>query len=113
MRIIALAAVAASLAVPAAADETWLLPEAGIYCPAHGENVLPISITPTHGMGIDGLDCPTVRLSRGRVRSPMCWANGGSRVDLDTDLLVLPSGSMIHDSVVFRRWRGPLPCPVN
>ncbi|MGU3545776.1 hypothetical protein [Methylobacterium sp. A52T] len=111
MRILAIAAVAASLVVPAAADDTWLLPEEGVYCPANHENVLPIVVGPRGGLGIDGLDCPTVRLSRGRVRSPMCWSNGGSEAPYETDLLILPSGSMLHDGVLFRRWRGPLPCP--
>ncbi len=111
MRTLILAAAAASLVVPAAADETWLLPTPGFYCPSSGEDVLPISVGPRGSMGIDGLDCSDVRLTRGRARSASCWANGGYRVDLDTDLLVLPSGAMLHDSVIYRRWTGPLPCP--
>ena len=111
MRILVLAAAAASLVMPATADETWLLPAPGIDCPAERQDVLPISVSPRGGMGIDGLDCSDVRLTRGRARSASCWANGGSRVDLDVDLLVLPSGAMFHDGVIYRRWHRPLPCP--
>ncbi|MFC6790759.1 hypothetical protein ACFQE0_14750 [Methylobacterium komagatae] len=113
MRSVALALALAVLAAPAAADETWLLPEDGVYCPAEGQDVYAIVVGPGGGLGIDGLDCENVRLSRGRVRSSACVSNGGHPVDLDTDLLILPSGSMFHDGVLFRRWRGPLPCPVS
>lgn len=98
---------------PAAADATWLMPPTGVYCPTHGEQVLPLVVGEDGGMGIDGLDCKSVRLSRGRVTSARCYANGGSVVPYDTDLLVLPSGAMLHDSVLFRRWTGPLPCPAG
>ena len=111
MRIIVLATALAFLATPAAADETWLLPPDGVYCPSNGENLYAIVVGPHGGLGIDGLDCPTVRLSRGRVRSASCFANGGSEAPYETDLLILPSGAMLHDSVLYRLRKGPLPCP--
>lgn len=110
MRALALAAALSALATPAAAgDTTWLLPEAGLYCPA-GADVMPLMVTPRGGMLVDGLDCAAVRLEGGRVRSDACVANGGSRSAYDTDLLVLPSGSMVHGGVTFRRYTGPRPC---
>ncbi|MGU3665678.1 hypothetical protein ACLBX9_15975 [Methylobacterium sp. A49B] len=113
MRTAALALTLAALTVPAAADTTWLLPKSGVYCPVHGEQVLPLVVGDDGGLGIDGLDCQAVRLKHGHVTSAKCYANGGSVVPYDTDLLVLPSGAMLHDSVVFRRWTGRLPCPAS
>ncbi|SFM30842.1 hypothetical protein [Methylobacterium pseudosasicola] len=103
----------AALAVPAAADTTWLLPQAGVFCPTNGEQVLPIVVMENGGLGIDGLGCRAVRLSHGRVTSARCYANGGNVVPYDTDLLVFPSGAMLHDNVLFRRWKGRLPCPAD
>lgn len=113
MRTVALALALAVTAVPAAADTAWLLPGAGVYCPSAGEAVLPIVVMEDGGLGIDGLGCKSVRLSHGRVTSARCYANGGSVVPYDTDLVVLPSGAMLHDSVVFRLRKGPLPCPAS
>ncbi|SDM53055.1 hypothetical protein SAMN05216360_102355 [Methylobacterium phyllostachyos] len=111
MRTFVLALCVASLAMPAVADQNWMLPPDGVYCPAKGQDIYAIVVGPNGGLGIDGLDCPVVTLSRGRVRSPKCWANGDSEAPYETDLLILPSGSMVHGSVLFRRWTGPLPCP--
>ena len=113
MRTFALALAVAALAAPAAADTTWLLPRSGVYCPTNGEPVLPLVVDDDGGLGIDGLDCQSVRLSHGRVTSHACVSNGNHPVDLDTDLLVFPSGAMMHDNVLFRLWKGPLPCPVH
>ncbi|GAN46001.1 hypothetical protein ABID82_001699 [Methylobacterium sp. PvP062] len=113
MRAVALAIALAALAVPAAADTTWLLPPPGLYCPSAGENVFAIVVGDDRGLGIDGLDCKAVRLRHGRVTAATCFANGGSEVSLDTDLLILPSGAMLHDSVLFRRRQGPPPCPTR
>lgn len=111
MRARLLAATLAALSTPAAAeDTTWLLPAPGLYCPI-GAEVLPLNVTPDGGMGIDGLDCENVRLEGGRARSGACVSDGGHSLDYDTDLLVLPSGSMIHDGVTFRLWREPRPRP--
>lgn len=111
MRNLLLAAAVAALATPSLAeDATFLLPEPGLYCPV-GENVMPISIGPGRRMGIDGLDCEGVRLEGGQVLSPSCVSNGGHRVTYTTDLVVLPSGAMVHDGVTFRLRNGRPPCP--
>lgn len=108
-----LAVALAVLAAPAAAeDTTWMLPPAGLYCP-QGQDVLPISIREGGHVGIDGLDCARVRLEGGRIWSSSCVANGGARVDLDTDFEVTPSGALLHDGVRFLRRGGPAPCPAG
>lgn len=103
----------AAIAAPADADMSWALPPPGVYCPSYGEQAFSIVVGEDGGLGIDSLDCRAVRLSHGRVTSARCYANGGSIVPYDTDLVVLPSGSMLHDSVVFRLRKGPLPCPAS
>lgn len=113
MRSLVIAAALAALATPAAAaDTTWLPPAPGLYCPV-GADVLPLSVTPDGGMGIDGLDCENVRLEGGRVRSGSCVSDGGHPLDYDADLIVTPSGAMLHGGVTFRRWTGPRPCPAG
>lgn len=110
MRSLLLAAAVAAIATPSLAeDATWLL-QPGLYCPVE-RNVQPILVGPRPGMGIDGLDCATVRFEGSRIRAKGCYADGGSRVDYDTDLLVLPSGALVHDGTIFRRYEGPRPCP--
>lgn len=113
MRTAIIAAAVSALAMPAAAeDTTWLLPPPGIYCPV-GQDVPPISIDERGGMGIDLLDCERVRLEGGRVRSDACYGNGGASVPYDTDLVVTPSGALLHDGVRFLRRGGPAPCPAG
>jgi hypothetical protein len=111
MRTLLLAA--AAIATPSfAEDTTWLLPQPGIYCPV-GRNVLPLQIDEAGGMGIDGLDCERVRLEGGKVRSQLCYSNGGHIFVYETDLIVLPDGNMVHDGITFRRRRAGPPCPVG
>lgn len=110
MRAILAAALAVLTTPSPAKDVSWLL-EPGLYCPL-GADVLPILVGPGRGMvGIDGLDCAAVRLEGGRIRSEACYANGGSSVGLDTDLVVTPSGSLLHDGVLYRRRAAAAPCP--
>ena len=112
MRTLIVAALAA-IALPAAAEDvTWLLPPAGLYCPA-GKDVMPIRIRENGGMVIDGLACESVRLEGGRVWSSACVGNGGAAVDYDTDLVVSPSGALTHDGVRFLRRGGAAPCPAG
>lgn len=111
MRALILAAALSSITVPAVAEDyTWLLPPAGLYCPA-GKDVMPIRIRENGGMVIDGLACESVRLEGGRVWSRACVGNGAAAVDYDTDLQVSPSGALTHDGVRFQRRAGPAPCP--
>lgn len=114
MRTLVTAIVLAAIAVPATADTSWMLPAPGVYCPSNHEPVLPLVVGEDGGLGVDGLDCqPPVRLRYGLASARRCYANGGSEVPYETDLLVLPSGAMLHDSVVFRLWKGKLPCPAS
>ncbi|TXN47422.1 hypothetical protein FV233_04800 [Methylobacterium sp. WL7] len=99
----------AVLASPVLADTPR--PAPGLYCPVGGEAAMPISVQPGGGMGIDGLDCSTVDLAGGRARSGACYANGGSIVDLDVDLVVRPDGDLVHNGIRFRRHPGRPPCP--
>ncbi|SFU93463.1 hypothetical protein SAMN02799631_03244 [Methylobacterium sp. 174MFSha1.1] len=87
-----------------ASGSTW--PAAGVYCPS-GTDV-PAIVVEGRGIGIDLLDCPLARLSGGRLRADRCYANGGSEVPYDTDLTVMPDGTLLHEGVQFRRRdRGP------
>ena len=111
MRSFILAAAVAALATPSLAeDATFLLPEPGFYCPV-GADVMPIRIHPGRRMVIDSLDCENVRLEGGQVLSASCMSDGGHRVTYATDLVVLPSGAMVHDGVTFRLRNGRPPCP--
>ncbi|NEU13926.1 hypothetical protein G3T14_17585 [Methylobacterium sp. BTF04] len=105
MRAILILAV---LATPALADPPR--PAPGLYCPV-GEVAMPVSVRPDGGMGIDGLDCRSIVLAGGRARSAACYANGGSVVDLDVDLVLQPDGTLLHDGVTFRLNPGRPPCP--
>ena len=49
---------------------------------------------------------------RGRAWAEACFANGGTSVALDTDLVVRRDGTLLHDGVMFRLYTGPRPCPV-
>jgi hypothetical protein len=84
------------------------LPAPGVYCP-QGADVPAISVD-AGGIGIDLLDCKHPRISGGRLRADRCYANGGSVVPYDTDLVILPGGDLQHDGVRFRR-RDRGPCP--
>lgn len=108
MRIAYLAAVLAALSGHAHAGPR--LPASGLYCPLGG--VVPsISVDGRGGLGIDLLDCEVVHLRRGRARAQACFANGGSQVALDVDLVVRRDGTLRHDGVTFRLYTGPRPCP--
>ncbi|AWI91964.1 hypothetical protein C0214_27145 (plasmid) [Methylobacterium sp. DM1] len=109
MRIAFLAVALAALSGHAQAGPR--LPAPGLYCPV-GLGVPPISVGADGGLGIDLLDCERVRLERGRARAEACFANGGTSVALDTDLVVRRDGTLLHDGVMFRLYTGPRPCPV-
>ncbi|MBE7199469.1 MAG: hypothetical protein INR70_16935 [Parafilimonas terrae] len=112
MRTFALAAAIAALATPSlAGDATWLL-QPGLYCPVE-RNVPSILVGEDGGIGIDLLDCDRARLEGSVVLSPSCVANGDARFPYQTDLVVLPSGAMVHDGVTFRRLGGRPPCPAG
>ncbi|ACS43872.1 hypothetical protein [Methylorubrum extorquens] len=87
------------------------LPAPGLYCPVIVD-APPISVGARGVLGIDLLDCEGVRLARGRARAEACFANGGARVALDTDLVIRQDGTLLHDGVTFRLYTGPRPCPV-
>lgn len=112
MRNLILAAAVAALATPSLAEDATALLQPGFYCPV-GANVMPITVDEDGGMGIDSLDCERVRLEGGMVISPSCVTNGGNRVVYQTDLMVLPSGALVHDGVTFRRLDGRPPCPAG
>lgn len=61
-------------------------------------------------VGVDLLDCRRPRISGGRLWAERCFANGGSTVPYDTDLVIAPDGTLLHDGVRFRR-RAQGPCP--
>ena len=86
------------------------LPALGLYCPV-GEDVPPISVDADGGLGIDLLDCEGARFARARVRAEVCFANGGSVVALNTDLVVRRDSTLRHGGVTFRLYTGRRPCP--
>lgn len=102
MRALILAVLATA---PAAAAEPQ--PAPGRYC---APGLPDISISPGAGAGIDLMDCRSVKISGGRLRSPSCYGMGGAAVSYDTDLVILPGGELLHDGVRFRR-RDRGPCP--
>ena len=94
----AMAVLALSVASPAAADP---YPRLGMYCAPAGYGV-PITVRAGGHVGIDGLDCSTSTYSRGRIRSPKCFANGGSIVTLDEPLTLRRDGSLLFNDTVYR-----------
>ncbi|ARO54031.1 hypothetical protein B2G69_07645 [Methylorubrum zatmanii] len=98
MRLLALALAAAR----AAAAEPR--PAQGRYC-AVGVDLPGISIGPGAAVGIDLMDCPSVRIAGGRVRAARCYSPGGAEVSYDTDLAVRPEGALEHDGAVYRPCR--------
>lgn len=108
MRVAYLAVALAALSSPACAGPR--LPAPGLYCPV-SVGVPPILVDANGDLGIDLLDCQGVQLRRGRARSAACFANGGSVVPLDVDLVVRRDGTLRHEGVVFRLYTGPRPCP--
>lgn len=106
MRVLALIAL---LAGPAAAEA--FQPPPGLYCP-EGADVAAIVIGPEPGVvGIDLLECRSTRIAGGRVTSRRCYGNGGSVVPYEAELVLLPSGVVLHDGVRFRRRPEGGPCP--
>lgn len=89
-------------------ERPWPVP--GLYCPV-GKDVYAILVERPGTIGIDGLDCQSARWDGARVTARRCYANGGSQVTLDAELVVLPTGRILHDGVQFRRYTGPRPCP--
>jgi len=102
-------AILALLAGPAAADP--FQPAAGLYCP-EGADVASILVGPAPGtVGIDLMDCRGARIAGGRVTSARCYGNGGAAVAYEAELVLLPSGVILHDGMRFRRRPEGGPCP--
>ncbi|MCK2055287.1 hypothetical protein [Methylobacterium sp. 37f] len=83
-----------------------LWPADGVYCGPAGTRAIVVAGT---SLGIDGLDCRGGLLRAGRYVAQRCFADGGSVVDVDTDLAMRPDGSLMHDGAVLRRARPPCP----
>ncbi|KQU31083.1 hypothetical protein ASG63_16420 [Methylobacterium sp. Leaf94] len=99
----------ALLAGPAAAEA--FQPPSGLYCP-EGADVPAVVIGPGPGeVGIDLMECHGARISGGRVTSRQCYGNGGTAVPYEAELVLLPSGVLLHDGVRFRRRPAGGPCP--